>query len=181
VSGVALPGVRRCIEGRSGSSAGLVPVWVDAVVVVESAPGALSEERRFIVGLSGSSGGSDVPPFVDPELADVVDEPDEDEELSLRFIVGRSDSSLEAWLAVPDAVASGFPLDGLFVWPPGWVAPGLPWSLLLAFADAGSPLVFVTRCGRFGSVEDAVITGSVLDGFKAAAVFRGAARGLTLP
>ena len=106
--------------------------------------------------------------MVEPALGDVLDA---GVELSRRFIVGRSESSLDAWLAVPDVVESVLP----FV----CVVAGLLWSLVVA--GAASPLVFVTRWGRFGSVEAAVITGRVLDDFKAVAVLLGAARGLTLP
>jgi hypothetical protein len=54
----------------------------------------------------------------------------------------------------------------------------LLWSLPVAGVE--SPLVFVTRCGRFGSFDDVVMAGTVFDGFKAS-VFLEAARGLTLP
>ena len=103
-------GVRRCIVGRSGSVAGVVPVpAVDAEVVVESSEAVPSDERRFIVGLSGSSGGGDAL-LVDVELVDVLEVLGAVPELSRRFIVGRSGSSLEDEFVVLDALA------GLFVW-----------------------------------------------------------------
>ena len=55
----------------------------------------------------------------------------------------------------------------------------LLWSL--PAAEVVSPLVFVTRCGRFGSVDDVVMVERVFEGFNAWAVFLGADRGLTLP
>ena len=112
VSGVVSPlpegGEERFMVGRSGSSAGALPVW--AVVSVPDAE--LSELRRFMVGRSGSSAGVDVVLVVEPELEVVV--PDDVPELVVsglrRFMVGRSASSLVAGLAVPDAVVSGLPV-----------------------------------------------------------------------
>jgi hypothetical protein len=167
VSAGVVAGLGRFIVGRSGSSAGVLPVW-DAVVVDESPPDVvLSGLRRFMVGRSGSSAGVDPPLVVEPVsgvcpkgVPDVVVV----SELR-RFIVGRSESSLVEVLVVPDAVVSG-----LFV-----VEAGLLWSVPAVVSVLG----FEPKCGRFGSGAVAM-TGRLFDGFRAA-VFRGAARGLTLP
>ena len=161
----------RFMVGRSGSSVGVLPVCVLAVVE-ESVP-ELEVSRRFIVGRSGSSDA--LPVLVTLGLFDaVVVEP----ELSCRFIVGRSASSPVAVLFVP-AVAGSVVLlvvDGV-VDVPDLLASG-------EVEEAESPLVvplfLVTRCGRLGSV-DMAMAGTFLDAFNAWVVFLGAARGLTLP
>jgi hypothetical protein len=166
----------RFMVGRSGSSAGVLPVGVvDAVVVVVSV-----SLRRFIVGRSGSSAGVAVLLVVEPVVGFVVElvvelglagvpEPAVSE--LRRFIVGRSESSLVDGLVVlAVVVVSGLLFVGV---------AGLLWSL--PAAGGVSPLVFVVRCGRFGSGDEAVMADRVLDGFKAVVVFLGAARGLTLP
>jgi hypothetical protein len=158
--------------GRSGSSAGALPVcFVEAVVEVSP----LSGVRRFMVGRSGSSAGVDVVLVVEPESGVV---PDDVPELVVsglrRFMVGRSASSLVAGLAVPDAEVSGLPV-GCVV---DWVGVDLLWSLPLAVVESAPGLV--TRCGRLGSGV-AVMTGTVFEALRAAVVFLGAASGLTLP
>jgi hypothetical protein len=107
----------------------VLPVWVpDAVVVepslVEVAVPELS--RRFIVGRSGSSAGVVVLLVAEPvaagELDAVVDVPELAVSGPRRFMVGRSESSLVAWLAVPAVVVvSGLLLVWLFVWDVVWV------------------------------------------------------------
>ncbi len=105
VSGAGVEGVLRFMVGRSGSSAGVLPVCVDAVAVVESVPGVvLSGLRRFIVGRSGSSAGVDVVLVGEGGSLVVVELP----ELSRRFMVGRSGSPVVEGLVVVDVVvASG--------------------------------------------------------------------------
>jgi hypothetical protein len=154
--------------GRSGSSAGVLPVDVVDAVVVSLPEEEASGVRRFMVGRSGSSAGFelvsvgvleavvDVPELDVPEL----DGSELDGSEVRRFIVGRSGSALVDVVVVLDVVVSG-----------------LLWSLPLE--EAVSP-GFEPKCGRFGSVE-VVRTGTVFDGFKAVVVFRGAERGLTLP
>jgi len=161
-------GVRRCMVGRLGSSAGVLPVdvvdgAVDPVVVSLLPEEVASGVRRFMVGRSGSSAGFEL---VSAGVLDVVDDVPELDGSELdgsevrRFMVGRSGSALVDVVVVLDVVASG-----------------LLWSLPLV--EAVSP-GFEPKCGRFGSVE-VVRTGTVFDGFKAVVVFRGAERGLTLP
>lgn len=172
---VPVEGSWRFMVGRSGSSAGVLPVWVLAVVE-ESVPEFVVPEvsRRFMVGRSGSSEA--LPALVTLGLFDaVVVEP----ELSRRFIVGRSASSSVAVLFVPEVVESVVlpVVVGGVVGVPG----------LLGAVDVEEvvsplvvPLFLVTRCGRLGS-DDMAIAGTFLDGFNAWVVFLGAARGLTLP
>ena len=115
-----------------GSSAGVLPVCVgDAAVVVVSPPEAvLSELRRFIVGRSGSSAGVVVllvvEPFVEPASAGALGAVVEVPELSRRFMVGRSESSLVDGLVVlAVVVVSGLLLVwavvGVVVWVSGLV------------------------------------------------------------
>jgi hypothetical protein len=106
----------RFMVGRSGSSAGALPVWVfEAVVVVESLPDpAVSGLRRFIVGRSGSSAGVDVVLVVEAVVPDAGVVPELVVSGLRRFMVGRSGSSLAEVLAVLDAeVVSGLPVAGV--------------------------------------------------------------------
>jgi hypothetical protein len=162
---------------------------LDAVVVEPSlAEVAVPElSRRFIVGRSGSSAGVVVllvvELVVEPVLAGVLDAVVDVPELAVsglrRFMVGRSESSLVAVLVVPAVVVvSGL----LLVWGVEDVVEDvedLLWSL--PAEEVVSPLVFVTRCGRFGSADEVVMVERVFEGFSAWAVFLGAASGLTLP
>jgi hypothetical protein len=63
-------GVRRFMVGRSGSSAGVLPVCVDdgvdAVVVSPLDAVVVSGVRRFMVGRSGSSAGFDALLVLEP-------------------------------------------------------------------------------------------------------------------
>lgn len=189
----------RFIVGRSGSSAGVSPVWFDAVVVSLPEP-LVSGVRRFIVGRSGSSVGA-FPVWVFDAV--VVSLPEVVVSGVRRFMVGRLGSSegVDAVLAVePESVAvvdpdvsevavsesrrfivgrSGSSLvDVLFVFD-AVVALGLLWSLvgLVVVSAVG----FEPKCGRLGSCV-VVMTGRFFDGFRVAVVvFRGAVRGLTLP
>jgi len=100
-------GVRRVMVGRSGSSAGVLPVVVVAPVVPVVLAGVDASElsRRFMVGRSGSSAGVLPDAVVVPVLL-VVLSVSEDR----RFMVGRSGSSVDAVLV---EVVSGF-AAGLF-------------------------------------------------------------------
>jgi hypothetical protein len=164
--------LRRVIVGRSGSSAGVPPVCVvDAVVVVEVSVVVPSGLRRFMVGRSGSSAGVDALLAVDEVSEVVVDGVVAVPELAVselrRFMVGRSGSLLVdvsvvlVVVGVPDFVSAG--VAGV-LWPPVGVVE--------------SPPGFEPKWGLF---DEVVMTGSVLDGFRAAVVLLGAASGLTLP
>jgi hypothetical protein len=104
VSGAGVEEVPRFMVGRSGSSAGVLPVFVDAVVVGSVPAVVLSGLRRFMVGRSGSSAGVDVVLVVEGGSLVPVEEP----ELSRRFMVGRSGSpAVEGLVVVDVVVASG--------------------------------------------------------------------------
>jgi hypothetical protein len=147
--------------GRLGSSAGVLPVDVDAVVSLRD--GVLSGVWRFMVGRSGSSAG--VEPVSAGVLDVVVDVPEPEASGLRRFMVGRLGSSLVEGLVVLEVVVSGL------VW------SGLVWSLPLEEAVS---VGLEPKWGRFGSAE-AVMTGRFFDGLRAVVVLRGAERGLTLP
>ena len=178
LSGVVLS-VRRFIVGRSGSSAGALPVedGVDAVVVESVPEVVLSEVRRFIVGRSGSSDGvvvllvvEGVAEPVADGLDGVVDVPELVVSELRRFMVGRSASSPVAPVAVPEEEVA-----------PDLLSAGVGDLVgLLSETVVESPAGFEPKCGLFVSF-DAVMTGTFFDGFRAVVVLRGAARGLTLP
>jgi len=101
---VVVSGLRRCMVGRLGSSAGvLVEVVVDAVVSLPDV--VLSGVWRFMVGRSGSSAGAE--PVSVGVLDAVVDVPDPDGSGLRRFMVGRLGSSLVEGVVVLAGVVSG--------------------------------------------------------------------------
>lgn len=170
--------LRRVIVGRSGSSAGVLPVCVvdvvEGSVVVPLLEVVPSELRRFMVGRLGSSAGVDPLLVVDEVSEVVVDGVVGVPELAVselrRFMVGRSGSlpvDVSAVLAVVLAV----------VGVPDFVSLGVAGVLGLP-AAVESPPGFVPKWGLF---DEVVMTGSVLDGFRAVVVLLGAASGLTLP
>ena len=92
-------------------------------------------------------------------------------------------------VVVPELVVSGLVVSELRRFMVGLLGSSLvdEGGVLDAVVESGLPPVdvvsvagFDPKCGRLGSGETAM-TGSVFEGFKAVVVFRGAARGLTLP
>jgi hypothetical protein len=149
-------------------------VEVSDVVVplLEVAPSGL---RRFMVGRSGSSAGADALLVVDEVsevvLDGVVDVPELAVSELRRFMVGRSGSLL---LDVSVVLAVVLAVVGVPDLPSVWFAVVL-WPPV---AVVESPAGFEPKWGLF---DEVVMTGSVLDGFRAVVVLLGAASGLTLP
>src|SRR5882757_36728 len=113
-------GLRRCMVGRLGSSAG--GLSVEAVEVVVSPPEeVVSGVWRFMVGRSGSSVGVEAVSEVAGGLESEGSEP-------RRFMTGRLGSSLGDGVVVLEAEVSGLSVVGGVVWVVGWVAGGLVWS-----------------------------------------------------
>jgi hypothetical protein len=94
----------------------------------------------------------------------------------------------DAVVVVPELVVSGLVVSELRRFMVGLLGSSLvdEGGVLDAVVELGLPVDVVSvagfdpKCGRLGSGETAM-TGIVFEGFKAVVVFRGAARGLTLP
>jgi hypothetical protein len=159
----------------------------------------LSEDRRFIVGRSGSSAGAFVDDVLDPDVEVVLSvvpaEPAELSELSdRRFIVGRSGSSAGVLpvdcpapcvdavlvLVLPDDPAPPEPALSSDV-------PDVPEDRRFIVGRSGSfaeslaaPVPAPAFVVDFDAPVELVNTGSVFEGFNFATFF-GAASGFTLP